>query len=75
MTGDRGHCPKCGRFCGSVTARYDRNGGIASVDGICRVHATVDLSEQDWEWDDFEGHKVGLNRGLFLDSAGRKWVG
>jgi len=55
MTGDRGHCPKCGKFCGSIRAQLDPFGGIRRVEGVCRTHGRVDLTEQDWTYEEFAG--------------------
>lgn len=52
--GDRGHCPKCGRFCGDIGAIANSE-GLISVDGICKKHGTVDLTNQEWSWDEFFG--------------------
>jgi len=51
--GDRGHCPKCGRFCGKIVGTI-RNEGLDKVTGICRMHGEVDLSDQDWGYEDFD---------------------
>jgi len=52
---DRGHCPKCGRFCGQIFAYGNESRGLFKVKGFCKVHGEVDLTSQSWEWDDFFG--------------------
>jgi hypothetical protein len=53
--GGRGQCPKCGRFVGKITASInDRAGILFSVSGICKHHGEVDLTAQDWSYEDFE---------------------
>jgi hypothetical protein len=54
MWGDRGHCPKCGRFCGSISAQLSPDFGISAVRGKCSVHGTVDLTGQAWSYEDFD---------------------
>ena len=51
---ERGHCPKCGRFCGQIVGTI-RNEGLVKVTGECRAHGEVDLSDQDWGYEDFDG--------------------
>lgn len=50
--GNRGHCPKCGKFCGDITG-YGNCQGLQKVTGVCKIHGKVDLSKQDWGFDDF----------------------
>lgn len=51
--GNRGHCPRCGRFCGDITFFYN-DYGIQRVTGVCAKHGEVDLTQQDWSYDDFD---------------------
>ena len=53
--GDRGHCPGCGRFCGGISAMGHEMMGLVGVTGICKTHGEVDLTGQEWSWDDFFG--------------------
>jgi len=53
------HCPKCGKFVADVTG-YSRAERIEKVEGICRKHGFVDLTDQDWSADDFEYEESGL---------------
>ncbi|HUS46135.1 MAG TPA: hypothetical protein VM219_08930 [Phycisphaerae bacterium] len=53
--GDRGHCPKCGRFCGDVVGTTSESRGLERVEGTCRQHGRVDLSKQEWSYEDFVG--------------------
>jgi len=48
-----GKCPKCGRFCGDITAHLNRDGAIRFVIGVCKKHGAVDLTDQDWCYEDF----------------------
>lgn len=54
MWGDRGHCPKCGRFCGEISALVSPDFGIKDVHGRCSVHGIVDLTGQAWSYEDFD---------------------
>jgi hypothetical protein len=49
----RGQCPKCGRFCSKIKGFGNDFHGLVKVTGICNRHKTVDLSNQDYEYDDF----------------------
>lgn len=51
--GNRGHCPKCGRFCGNIRAALNDFLGLFRVTGTCSIHGDVDLSDQDWSYDEF----------------------
>ncbi len=51
--GDLGHCPKCGKFCSNIQGEGNEYVGLARVTGICKVHGEVDLSSQDWGYEDF----------------------
>ncbi len=51
--GNRGHCPRCGRWCSAITGWGGEEEGLRRVTGICKVHGEVDLSKQDWSYDDF----------------------
>jgi hypothetical protein len=51
--GDRGHCPKCGKFCGKITGHGNCELGLIKVTGICKTHGEVDLTHQEWSFDDF----------------------
>jgi hypothetical protein len=49
-------CPQDGRFIGGVSARVVGLGEpevIESVSAVCPVHGVVDVSEQEWAWEDF----------------------
>lgn len=51
--GDRGHCPLCGCFCGDI--RFTHNDSrILRVTGVCARHGEVDLTQQNWSYDDFD---------------------
>ena len=54
---DRGHCPKCGRFCGSITGYGGDEIGLQKVTGICKKHGLVNLTNQEWSYDDFWGEE------------------
>lgn len=58
--GDRGHCPKCGRFCGQITGYGNEIQGLVRVTGICHQHGEVDLTKQEWIYDEFFGPEEGL---------------
>jgi len=51
---DRGHCPKCGKFCGDIKATLNEIDGIKKVKGKCKTHGVVDLSKQSWAYEDFD---------------------
>jgi hypothetical protein len=51
--GGRGQCPKCGRFVGRILGTVSEAIGLVKVEGICKTHGEVDLTEQDWSHDDF----------------------
>lgn len=55
--GDRGHCPKCGRFCGSIVG-FASEEKLHRVVGKCSVHGSVDLSGQAWSHDEFYSEVV-----------------
>lgn len=46
-------CPKCGRFCKNVMAEINGFDQIIRVDGDCKIHGKVDLTEAEWSYDDF----------------------
>lgn len=50
---DRGHCPKCGRFCGQIFAYGNESRGLFKVKGFCKVHGEVDLTDQSWTYEEF----------------------
>lgn len=52
-----GKCPKCGWFCADITATANEE-GLQSVSGICRQHGKMDLSKQEWSWEDFFGEEI-----------------
>jgi len=56
--GDRGHCPKCGRFCGNIKGQANEHFGLFKVTGMCKIHGVVDLTQQAWEYDDFFSDEV-----------------
>lgn len=47
------NCPECGRFCGDITADYNEFAGITKVHGLCARHGRVDLTNEDWCYEDF----------------------
>lgn len=47
-------CPHCGRFCKDVHAFKNGLGVISKVEGYCSKCGTVDLTNQDWDYEDFE---------------------
>lgn len=53
--GDRGHCPKCGKWVGNIVGRINDEVGLIKVAGVCTTHGEVDISHQDWIFDDFWG--------------------
>jgi len=56
-----GQCPKCGRFCSSIMGHFlpeHRGGGLRFVTGVCKRHGAVDLTDQDFGYDDFVGVKA-----------------
>jgi len=59
---DRGHCPKCGKFCGQIMAYGNESRGLFKVKGTCRTHGEVDLTDQSWSWDDFFGDSGRLDK-------------
>lgn len=50
---NRFHC-HCGRFVGNIKATIvgidDR---IIKVTGVCKKHGVVDITDQDWTYEDF----------------------
>jgi len=55
LWGDRGHCPKCGKWVGSITGYINEEIGLIKVIGTCKVHDEVDITKQEWTFDDFWG--------------------
>ena len=51
--GGRGNCPKCGKWCGNIEGVVGEVIGLKSVSGVCKDHGKVDLSHQEWGFDDF----------------------
>ncbi len=51
--GDRGHCPRCGRFCRDIIGLVS-DLGLEKVEGKCKKHGKVDLTNQEWSYDDFD---------------------
>ncbi len=52
----RGHCPKCGKFCKAIQGWFKGLAGEESlykVTGICKKHGKVDLTHEEWDYDDF----------------------
>ena len=64
--GDRGHCPKCGRFCGAIVGFGSEDRGLYEVRGECHRHGDVDLTGQEWSWEDFFGESALPNNSLEL---------
>lgn len=58
--GNRGHCPVCGRFVGGIEAMA-RDTGLAYVYGKCKRHGYVDITSQDWSWEDFFNEGDGMS--------------
>ena len=55
MPETRGHCPKCGRFCGDIKGYIHPDFGLQRVTGRCgHCRRRVNMSEQDWSVEDFE---------------------
>ena len=49
------HCP-CGRFVGHITAEVSVSGidkKIVKVTEVCKKHGVVDVTDQDWIYEDF----------------------
>ena len=46
-------CPKCGKFVGNITAWVNGLDEITKVEGDCKVHGTVDVTDQDWCYEQF----------------------
>ena len=51
--GNRGHCPQCGKFCGDIRGFVNPGVGLLGVVGKCSQHGDVDLSVQDWAFEEF----------------------
>lgn len=55
----RGQCPKCGNFCSKIIAYKSAKGdAISEVTGDCLTHGEVDLTDQEWEADDFSEYFI-----------------
>jgi len=51
-----GQCPKCGRICGRIVGYFLSEyfgGGLEKVFGVCKKHGRVDLTDQDWSYEEF----------------------
>ena len=46
-------CPTCGRFIANVEATVNGFEHITKVEGICKTHGTVNVTNQEWGYDDF----------------------
>lgn len=49
----RGQCPKCGKFLRNIAAVGSASIGLVLVTGVCKRHKTVDITNQDYGYDDF----------------------
>lgn len=50
-----GKCPKCGWFCSGIRMTTSHFGEcIGTVTGNCKQHGKVDLTDQEWSWEDFD---------------------
>jgi len=47
------NCPKCGQFCGQITAYGNEHQGITKIMGTCRTHGRIELTESELGYDDF----------------------
>jgi len=47
------NCPKCGKFCGEITAHGNEHQGIIKIMGTCKVHGRIELTESEFRYDDF----------------------
>ena len=54
------HCPLCGKFVSNVIA-WTKGERIETVEGKCKKHGDVDITDQDWEGDNFEYNGKGGN--------------
>ena len=46
-------CPQCGKFCKDVFALMDADGNVKRVEGVCIKHGKVDLTNEDWSYEQF----------------------
>lgn len=51
---DCGHCPICGKWCAHIEGTISEEKGLTKVEGICKTHGRVDLSNQSWDIDSFD---------------------
>ena len=48
------HCPECGKFVGDIRATVSGiDEDITKVTGVCKKHGKVDVTDQDWIYEDF----------------------
>lgn len=55
------HCPKCGQYVSQIKAKvvgWLEPECIDSVSAVCWRHGMVDVSDQDWWWEDFYPEEV-----------------
>lgn len=50
------HCPKCGRFVKEISIFANGLDEIVKVEGVCKKHGIVDVTNQDWDYDDFDNY-------------------
>ena len=50
---NKSHCPKCGKFCSGVHAQLSER-GIEKVTGRCKKHGWQDITNCDWDYEDFD---------------------
>jgi hypothetical protein len=46
----------CGRFCGNITGEINEL-GIRRVYGTCTKHGEVDLTHQEWTYEEFDAER------------------
>jgi len=46
------HC-HCGRFVGNIKAKLTADNEITKVTGVCKKHGVVDVTDQEWCYEDF----------------------
>jgi len=56
------NCPKCGKFVGNIEATRNGLEYITKVEGICKTHGKVDLTDQEWDYDEFVFGKEAKNK-------------
>jgi len=47
------NCPNCGRFLGNIVATIIMGDVVKKVEGTCKKCGVVDVTDGDWEREDF----------------------